>query len=43
MSEAKELSDEHELPRPLKYYIALFKTAFEFLKQDKYHVDLLND
>lgn len=30
-SEAKELSDEHELPRPLDYYIELFKTAFEFI------------
>ena len=26
--EAKELSDEHELPRSLDYYIELFKTAF---------------
>ena len=41
--EAKELSNEHELPRSLKYYIELFKTAFVFLKQDKYHVDLLNE
>ena len=31
ISEAKELSQEHELPRPLTYYIELFKTAFEFL------------
>lgn len=30
-AEAKELSDEHELPRPLDYYIELFKTAFDFI------------
>ena len=41
--EAKELSDEHELPRSLKYYIALFKTAFKFLEEDPYHVDLLEN
>ena len=43
VSEAKQLSDEHELPRPLKYYIELFKTAFVFLAQDQYNVDLLNE
>ena len=43
ISEAKELSEEHDLPRSLKYYIALFKTAFKFLDQDPYHVDLLNE
>jgi len=32
--EAKELSDEHELPRPLDYYIELFKTAFDFIDSD---------
>ena len=26
--EAKELSDEHELPRPLEYYCKLFEMAF---------------
>ena len=31
ISEAKELSEEHDLPRSLKYYVALFKTAFKFL------------
>ena len=31
ISEARELSQEHELPRSLNYYIELFKTAFEFL------------
>lgn len=29
--EAKELSEEHELPRPLDYYIELFKAAFDFI------------
>ena len=43
ISEARELSHEHELPRPLKYYIQLFKTAFEFLDQSQAHVDLLNN
>ena len=43
IQEAKELSDEHELPRSLKYYVELFKTAFVFLKSDKYNVDLLNE
>lgn len=33
--EAKELSDEHELPRSLDYYIELFKTAFAFIKEDR--------
>jgi len=32
--EAKELSDEHELPRPLEYYIELFRTAFDFIKSN---------
>jgi hypothetical protein len=31
IGEAKELSEEHELPRPLDYYIDLFKTAFVFI------------
>ena len=43
ISEAKELSEEHELPRSLKYYVALFRTAFKFLDSDPYHVDLLNE
>ena len=43
-SEAKELSDEHELPRSLDYYIALFKTAFAFIKEDPtIRTDLLNN
>lgn len=29
--EAKELRDEHDLPRPLEYYIELFVCAFEFI------------
>lgn len=33
--EARELADEHELPRSLDYYIALFKAAFDFIKSDK--------
>ena len=41
--EAKELSQEHDLPRSLNYYIQLFKTAFEFLDQSQANVDLLND
>ena len=41
--EAKELSQEHDLPRSLNYYIQLFKTAFEFLDQSQENVDLLND
>jgi len=41
-SEAKELSDEHELPRPLDYYIELFKTAFEFIADNpKVNIELL--
>ena len=42
-SEAKELSDEHELPRPLEYYTELFKTAFEFIKSNpKTNIELLH-
>jgi len=42
--EAKELSDEHELPRPLEYYIELFKTSFEFIDQNpKVNTDLLHN
>ena len=33
--EARELADEHELPRSLDYYIALFKAAFDFIKSDR--------
>lgn len=33
--EAKELADEHELPRSLDYYIELFKTAFYFIRDDR--------
>lgn len=41
--EAKELSDEHELPRPLEYYIELFKSAFDFIDSDyKTNVELLH-
>ena len=43
ISEARELSEEHELPRPLNYYIQLFKVAFEFLDADQANVDLLNN
>ena len=43
ISEARELSQEHELPRPLTYYIELFKTAFEFLDSSSANVTLLND
>jgi hypothetical protein len=32
--EAKELSDEHELPRPLEYYLELFRLAFDFIEAD---------
>ena len=32
---AKELSDEHELPRPLDYYIQLFETAFDFISSNE--------
>ena len=34
-NEAKALSDEHELPRPLDYYIALFETAFVFIQEQR--------
>lgn len=41
--EAKELSDEHELPRPLDYYIELFKCAFDFIDSDyKTNVEMLH-
>ena len=41
--EAKELSEEHELPRPLDYYIELFKTAFDFIDSDrKTNIELLH-
>lgn len=41
-SEAKDLSDEHELPRPLEYYIELFKTAFDFIDDNpKVNTELL--
>ena len=43
ISEAKELSQEHDLPRSLNYYIQLFKTAFEFLDMSQANIDLLND
>ena len=42
--EARELADEHELPRSLDYYIALFKAAFDFIKSDKLrNTKLLNE
>ena len=34
---------EHDLPRPLNYYIQLFKTAFLFLDESAANVDLLNN
>ncbi len=43
-AEAKELSDEHELPRPLDYYIELFKTAFDFIADNpKVNTELLQN
>lgn len=40
--EAKVLSDEHDLPRPLEYYFALFETAFDFIASDpKTNTELL--
>lgn len=43
-NEAKELADEHELPRSLEYYIALFKAAFDFIKEDpNRNTKLLNE
>ena len=35
ISEAKVLSEEHDLPRPLAYYIDLFKCAFKFIEENK--------
>jgi hypothetical protein len=41
--EAKELSDEHELPRPLDYYIQLFETAFDFIESNvNFNTELLH-
>lgn len=34
ISESKELCDQHELPRPLEYYIGVFKAAFVFIGKD---------
>jgi len=34
ISESKELCDKHELPRPLEYYIGVFKAAFIFIGKD---------
>lgn len=28
------MSDEHELPRPLEYYLELFRLAFDFIEAD---------
>ena len=43
IGEAKELSDEHELPRPLEYYIQLFKTAFTFIESNpKVNIEMLH-
>ena len=42
ISEARELLKEHELPRPLTYYIQLFKTAFQFCDSDPANIELLN-
>jgi len=43
ISEARELSEEHDLPRELTYYINLFKTAFEFLDQSQANIEMLNE
>ena len=43
INEARELSQEHELPRPLNYYIELFRTAFEFCDASDHHIHLLNE
>lgn len=43
INEARQLSQEHELPRPLNYYIQLFKVAFEFLELSSANVELLNN
>ena len=43
VSEATELSQEHDLPRPLNYYIELFRTAFEFCDASAHNIHLLND
>ena len=43
ISEARELSQEHELPRPLNYYIQLFKVAFQFLEESTANVELLTN
>jgi hypothetical protein len=41
--EAKELLAENDLPRPLQYYVELFKTAFEFLDSNrKVNIELLH-
>lgn len=40
--EAKELLAENDLPRPLQYYIELFRTAFEFIDSNpKQNIHLL--
>lgn len=41
--EAKELSEEHDLPRPLEYYLELFRLAFEFIESDPVlHTEMLH-
>ena len=42
ISEATELSKEHDLPRPLEYYTSVFETAFDFIKDDPTRIDTLN-
>jgi hypothetical protein len=34
IKESKELCDKHELPRPLDYYIGVFKAAFKFIGEN---------
>lgn len=42
--ESKELLSEHDLPRPITYYVQLFRTAFEFIKTDPdRYIDELNN
>lgn len=42
ISEANQLSQEHDLPRPLNYYIQLFKTAFMFCDESQANINMLN-
>jgi len=41
--EAKELLSENDLPRPLNYYVELFRTAFDFIDSNRgVNVNLLH-